>query len=225
MGSKTTSQTTSTTIPKRSSQEQRLMDLFEGIASQAGLDLGNLDLNSLLSGEGLTPTQSDRDLVAQSLGHTGDIVNRQFQDIVRQGNLGLDETLAARGIQGSSRESVERGVVSRDAGRQSANILSGAQQQGAQALQQLPFQRAQAQLSANQALFQRLGLGQLTLDQSLQERLAQSTSNSEQTTSGIGIGELASIGGGIFGGPLGAAAGNFLGGQFGGGNNDPFLAS
>jgi len=197
MGSKTQTQTSTSQIKPRSAQEQQLLDMFTKLAKDAGGQLGDFDLSSLLSGEGLTPTESDIALSEQALGATGDIARRQLQDFVREGNLGLDETLSARGIQGSSIESVSRGLVGRDANRQFANIMDSERRQQADLLAQLPFQRAGVQLGANQALLQQLGLGQFASNFGLQERLGSATTRGKQKTSGFTIGELAQLGGAI----------------------------
>lgn len=200
---KQTSQTTSrTTIDPRSQQESQLIRLFQGLANQAGSQLGEFDLSSLLSGDSLVPTDSDFNLANQAIEATGSTARRQLQDFVREGNLGLDETLSARGVQGSSIEAVNRGLVTRDANRQLANILDSERGQQANLLTQLPFQRANVQLGANQQLLQQLGLGQFASNFGLQERLAQGTTRGSgtQRQSGFSTGDLLETGAAIFGG-------------------------
>lgn len=147
---------TTTDLAPRTEQEQQMLDLLANAATQAGgaLDVGAI--GKLLSGEGLMPTESDRALVEESFGATEDLATRALESFVRQGNLGLDETLSSRGIQGSSIEAVQRAVVNRDAQQQLANILDKTRGESAQALMGLPFQRAGVQLNANQALFNQL---------------------------------------------------------------------
>lgn len=183
-----------TQIKPRSAQEQQLLDLFANLTQQAGGQLEGIDLSSLLSGEGLVPQQSDIRLAEQAIGATGSIARRELEDFVKQGNLGLDESLSARGIQGSSRESVERGLVQRDANRQAASMLDAESGRQANLLAQLPFQRAGVQLNANQALLARLGLGQFAGNFGLQERLASTSTQGEQTESGFSAGDLAQLG-------------------------------
>ncbi len=196
MGQKKTTQTTETSIAPRTGQEQQLLQALTSLGISSADQLG--DLSQLASGQGLVPTSQDQALVEQSIGASSDIARRQLEDFVGQQQLGLDESLSARGVQGSSIESVNRAVIGRDANRQFANLASAEAGRGADALMQLPFQRANVQLNANQALFQRLsGSSNQVLSQALQERLAQSTSTSTQETSGMSFDEMAQIGGRI----------------------------
>lgn len=177
-------QSTTTDLADRSDQEQRMLDLLEGVAGGAGGQLDPAMIGKLLSGEGLMPTAGDKALVEESFGATRDMATRALEDWMRESNLGLDETLSSRGIQGSSIEAVQRAVVNRDAGRQLASILDKSRGEGAQALMGLPFQRAGVQLNANQQLFQQLlGAGGNVANFGLQERLA------DIDTSGFGSGE------------------------------------
>ncbi len=185
-----TDQTTRTRIAPRSAQENEILSLLQGIVGQSAEQLGG----------GLGITQQDRDLAAESLGATGDITRRQLEDFIRGANLNLDEQLSSRGIQGSSIESVQRGVIGREGVRQFANIASQERGQQAQLLSQLPFQR-------NQALLQNLGLGQFIGQFGLQERLAQGTTTGTGTAteSGFSFADLASLGQSA--GSLGAGGG------------------
>lgn len=176
---------TKTSIAPRSGTEQSLIELFSKIAQEAGGQLGDLDISSLLSGQGLVPSASDKQLVSESIGATGDMARRQLEETVRGQNLNLDEVLSSRGIQGSSIESVQRGLVARGANDQFANILDSVRREGANALLQLPYQRAGIQLSANQALMQRLGLGNNLLTTGLQERMANATTTGKGSSTGL----------------------------------------
>lgn len=208
MGSKKTTQTSTNTIPARSAQEQQLIQMLTQMGMDTSGQMG--DLSQLASGQGLVPTAADQSLVEQSIGASSDIARRQLEDFVSQQQLGLDEAMSARGIGGSSIESMNRAIIGRDAQRQMANMLSQQQQQGAQALMQLPFQRAGVQLNANQALFQRLaGAVNPALSTALQERLAQGTSTQTQEESGFSSGDMVALGGQI--GALAAAP--FTGGM------------
>ncbi len=142
-----------------------------------------------------SPTAQDRTLVAEAQNATGDIAKRQLEDLLRTANLGLDESLSARGVQGSSIESAQRAGVARDASRQIADLIDRQRQESASALINLPFQRAGVQISANQALLQQLGLGNVVANQGLQERLSQLTTTNTQTESGISSGELVQLAG------------------------------
>lgn len=202
MGTKKETQTTETSIAPRSAPEQQLMQMLTQLGIDTSGQLG--DLSQLASGQGLVPTAADQSLVEQSIGASSDIARRQLEDFVSQQQLGLDEAMSARGIGGSSIESMNRAIIGRDAQRQMANMLSQQQQQGAQALMQLPFQRANTQLNANQALFQRLaGAVNPALSTALQERLAQQKQVTTNESSGMSTGDWLAIGGQV--GALAAA--------------------
>ncbi len=209
MASKQTQETTKT-IRGASGGEAQMNRLFAQIAQQAGGNLGSLaDLD-------LTPNSQDQALVDQSIGASSDIARRELEKTLQQIMAQQSESLAARGIQGSSIESMMAGQVGSEGLRQFANQLSGQQQQGAQALMNLPFQRGQMELGRNQALMQRLtSLGGAVQQGGLQERLNTIGSTTTQTQQ-PGMAELmqlgASVGGMATGNPFAA-----LGGMFGGG--------
>ncbi|HUW10462.1 MAG TPA: hypothetical protein VM537_12095 [Anaerolineae bacterium] len=193
MGNKKSTQTSTTSIAPAGGQEQQMMALLSKLGIESADQLSNL--GNLANGQGLVPNSQDRALVEQSIGASSDMARRQLQGFVEQQQLGLDDSLSARGVQGSSIESMNRAVIGRDANRQFANMASQEQQQGAQALMQLPFQRANVQLNANQALFQRLsGASNQVLSQSLQDRLANQTQTSTQEESGMSFNEMGQIG-------------------------------
>lgn len=177
MGSKKTEQKnwqeTRTDMAPRSAGEQEMLNLLQQMASRSGGQIDFQALGDLASGQGLSPTEQDRQMVAENFGLTEDIAKRALEDFVRERNLGLDETLSSRGIQGSSIESVQRGLVDRDATRQLLSMLDRSRQEGNQQLMQLPFQRAGMQLGANQQLFNQLLQGGTTAAQfGLNERIA-----------------------------------------------------
>jgi len=180
----TSRQETKTQLAPRSAQEQQLLDALSSLTKRAGSQLDLDALGRLASGEGLQPTAEDRRLTEESFGLTNQMAERALEDFVREQNLGLDEQLSARGIQGSSIEAVNRGLVRRDAGRQLADILDQSRREETQSLMQLPFQRAGMQLNANQQLFnQIIGGAQQGLQFGLNERIADidTTGTGEQT--------------------------------------------
>lgn len=189
MGTTTTQETT---IPGRGADESAILSLLRQITQDAGAQLG--DLSGLAQGDlgQLGPTEGDRELVRKSIGATRDIAQREIESLLAELKGQLGEQLGARGVQGSSIEAVQSGILSRDAGRQVADLLSQAQGQSAQALMNLPGQRAGIQIGANQALFQRLiGAGGTGLNFGLGERAAQGTTT---TTNPFGFADLAQIG-------------------------------
>src|SRR6056297_269655 len=180
----TSRQETKTQLAPRSAQEQQLLDALSSLTKRAGSQLDLDALGRLASGEGLQPTAEDRRLTEESFGLTNQMAERALEDFVREQNLGLDEQLSARGMQGSSIEAVNRGLVRRDAGRQLADILDQSRREETQSLMQLPFQRAGMQLNANQQLFnQIIGGAQQGLQFGLNERIADidTTGTGEQT--------------------------------------------
>jgi len=194
----TSRQSTETDLADRSPEEQQMIDLLKKAAGGVSDQLDPAAIGKLLSGEGLMPSQGDKDLVAESFGATKDMATRALEDWMREQQGGLDETLSARGIQGSSIESVQRGLVNRDATRQLADILDKSRGEGAQALMTMPFQRAGMQLNANQQLFnQLLGSGGNVANFGLQERVADidtsGTASGEQSVQ-PGLGQYLQLG-------------------------------
>jgi hypothetical protein len=120
-------------------------------------------------------------LIAQSLGFAGDQASRQLERLSSQGQANLTEQLTATGQQDASIESVKRALMETSLGDQLANLISQQGIAGGQALMNLPFQRAQVALGANQSLFQQLsGAANPALQSLLQGRLAQGTQTTTQ---------------------------------------------
>lgn len=176
MGSTTT--TTTNSIPGASGQEQNLMALLTRLAGQFGGQMG--DLSQLASGNVGGPTQQDTELVQASIGRTADMAQRELERVLGPALAKLNENTAQRNTGGSSMEQIARLLQGREIGDQLQQILSGAQQQGGQALLNLPFQRAETKIGANQALFNMLsGAANPVLANQLQARLAQGTQKTE----------------------------------------------
>lgn len=182
MGNTTTTQ--ETTIPGAGGAEQRLQGmltkLLQGQAGQLG------DLSKIASGD-FTLTEADKRLISDSLGFTRDIVSRDMASLSEEGQARLGENLTARGVQGSSFESVDRAILERDLHRQGANMLDQSRIEMGNAAMALPFQRAGMQLNANQALFQNiLGAANPLLSGYLNERLAQQKTKQTQPNNMLG---------------------------------------
>ena len=144
-------------------------------------------------GEFAGPTGADQELIAQSIGSAGDAARNALQTqgdiLAAQGR----EQLSSRGVSGSSSEVL--GTLLNQLGTQQGINQSIYQQQaqGGQALLNLPFQRAQTQIGANQALFQQiLGASNPALSSLTQSRIAQPTTT--QTQSGVGLNQIAQLG-------------------------------
>lgn len=128
------------------------------------------------------PNQYDLDLVQQSIGATGDMARRQMQMASTQGQAQLGEVLSSKGQTSSSIEDVKRMLMELGFDQNVANMVNQQQIQGSQALMQLPFQRANTQMNANQLLFNQLtGSAGMNLQTQLGERLAQTTTKTEQS--------------------------------------------
>lgn len=196
MGSTKTTQTT--TIPGASGQEQSLMALLTRLAQGFGGQLG--DLSQLAQGGVGGPTQQDYDLVQQSIGRSGEMAQRELERVLGPALARLGEGTSQRGIAGSSMEQLNRMLAGREMSDQVRTLLSGAQQQGGQALMNLPFQRAETKIGANQALFQMLsGAANPVLANQLQGRLAQQTTTQETP---MNWGQLFQTGAGMAGLPF-----------------------
>jgi hypothetical protein len=162
------------TIPGQSGQTQQLLALLSQLSSGQAGQLG--DLSKLAQGQFGGPTGSDIELIAQSIGRAGELAQNQlltqFPVIAAQQREGL----AARGGSEGSGQTVQ--AILQGLGQQQAisqSVLQ-AQQQGGQALFQLPQQRAQLQIGANQALFSNIiNAANPVLNTDLQQRLAQTT--------------------------------------------------
>lgn len=203
--------TSKTTIPEASGQEKQLLRLLQRLAQSAEGQIG--DLSALARGDvsALGPTGQDQELIARSLGFQTDIAKRALESLSAEGQGRLSEELTARGQADSSIESVKRAILERDLGRQVEDLISRQAIEGNQALMNLPFQRANVALGANQALFQQLTGGAVPALQSLlQARMAQPTTTQTQSGGGFGFGDLLNLGmtaGGLLGGLPGMAIG------------------
>ena len=189
MGKQATEQ--KTTIPGAGSQEMAIRRLLEQFASGGVEQLG--DLGALAGGEVGSPTGADQELIAGSIGRARQLAEEQLRVTGATQGAQLREQLAGRGVQGSSSDVAQNLLQS--LGTQGAINQSTlqAQQQGGQALMNLPFQRGAMQLQANQALFQRIiGAANPVLSAGLQERIAQPTMT--QTQSGMSPEQYAKLG-------------------------------
>jgi hypothetical protein len=190
MGFKQT-QETQTSIPARTGAESSLLALLQQLAQGGAGQLG--DLSALAGGQVSGPTGQDVELVSQTIGRARELAQRQLETSGAQLAAQGREQLTSRGVSGSSAEVL--GTLLNQLGTQQsvAQSILGAQQQGGEALMNLPFMRGQQQLQANQALFQRiLGSSGQALQHPLQERLAQMSSTTE--TSGFTMQDLMQLG-------------------------------
>lgn len=185
MNAKTTTETTNT-IRGASGAEAAMQQLFQRLAEMSGGQLG--DLSALASGNMQGPTAADQALVDKSFGYTAEAARGQIDQEMARMMSQLDEEMRARGLQGSSIESVGRGQVASAGVNRMAELMAQLQNQQGNALMQLPFQRGQMQIGANTALFNQIaGMGSPLLSSGLQERLASmSTKSTSETYDPIG---------------------------------------
>lgn len=164
----TTESESRTEVDEAGPQENRAIQLLLQMAEQASADMGTKP--------DLSPTAADRTLISESIGSTADMarseVERSMQEIMAQ----LDENLAGRGLQSSSIEAVKKGQIGSQGLQEIARMIAGAQQQGGQALMNLPMQREGLQQNMNQQLYARLIGGASPVAQGgLNERLNSGT--------------------------------------------------
>ncbi len=187
-----------------------LMQLAQG-------GIGQLNLGELASGE-LSVSPQDADLVRQIASLTGDMQRNQAQQNYEAMAGSVEGQLLDRGMEDSSIEAVSQALL----GRQLQQSLDqGAIQNqitSSQMLQQMPFQRAGLQLSANQALLQQvLGGAQAVGNMGLQERLAQMTTTQSTETPFDWGAMIGTLGGQAMGAAMKAGTGGAAGGAGGGG--------
>jgi len=178
MGTQKTEKTT--TVPQAGAGENALQRLLQSVASGAAGQLG--DLSGLAGGDlsALGVTGADRALVQESFGATTDMAKRALEELSTTNQAKLGETLASLGQTGGSNEGLQRMLSQLGLERGAQDLISQQTVSGNQFLANLPFQRAQTQLSANQALFNRLtGTATPALQALLQNRLAQPTMTQE----------------------------------------------
>lgn len=198
MGSTTTEQKT---IPGAGAAESNLMNLLMRIAQAGEGQMGNL--GALARGETGGPTAQDEALVNASIMRAREMAQRELEQYTPELSAQISEQMAQRGIEGSSSEVVARGLLGRNMQSQLAQALLQAQQQGGEALMNLPFRRAEVALNANQALFNRIiGAAAPVLSSQLQSRLAQTTTTMKQPLGPEQIMEMAKTGGALIAAPF-----------------------
>jgi len=215
MGSTTSTSESTASVPGAGQQELQARNLLMQLAESGQGQLDMSQLGQLSSGD-LNISPQDQDLVRQIAQLTGDLQRSQAQSNYETMAGSVEGQMLDRGMEGSSIEAVSQALL----GRQLQQSLDqGAMQNqitSSQMLQQMPFQRAGIQLSANQQLLQQiLGGAQAVGGMGLQERLSQRTSTETTETPfnwGSAVGSaLGTAAGAAFGGPagaVGAQAGN-----------------
>jgi len=172
-----TKSTTETTTQAAGSQENAIMRLLMQMANKASGEMGNL--GELAKGNVGGPTQSDLELIQQSIGRSGDMARRELERALGPMMAQMNETNTARGIKGSSMEMLNQILGGRDLQGLIADMMTQSQQQGGEALMNLPFKRGEMQLGANQTLFNMLtGASNPVLQSLLTSRM----SNTKTTT-------------------------------------------
>ena len=203
MGSQTT--TTTEKVQGPGSQENELLQQLMKMVQGAGGAIDMAALGKLASGQMQGPTESDYNLVQQSIGRTGEMAQREFQRQAGQQNAAIGENLTSRGIKGSSAELLQNLLGGQEMQGRLADLMAQSQNQGGQALMQLPFQRNEQQMGANQLLFNMLtGASAPALQTLLTGRLANRTTTQKTPMNPMEIaGMAAKIGAAI---PTGGAS-------------------
>jgi len=163
-------QVTSTNQVGPQGQEARdILPMLQQLAQQAGVELG--DLSDLASGN-LRATASDRNLVTESANLAADVARRNAERDYRMVRGQTEDAILGRGLDESTVGAILDAIQGGQYQTQLANIGSQQQGQVAQGLMTMPLQRADAQISANQAILQRiLGASQGVLGYDIQQRL------------------------------------------------------
>lgn len=176
MGSQTTTEQSS--IPGRTGAENEIEQMLRAFVQQAQGQMG--DLSDLASGN-LQASGQDRAFLQESIGAGRDIAERQARRSYEDASRMTEEDLLGRGMDQSTIDAVVQALQGRQYQDTMANIGSQSQEQMATGMMQMPFQRAQTQLNANQLLLQRLmGGAQTIMGHNLNERLGQRTVTTEQ---------------------------------------------
>lgn len=171
MGDQTTTQ--QNTIGPQTPEAQQLLQLIARLAGQSEQQLG--DLSSLASGN-FAATDSDRALAESTANTAAEIARQNAGRDYEMTSRQTEDTLVGRGVDSSTIDAVTQALQGRQYQQQLGQIGLQQQDQTAQMLAQLPFQRAGAQISANQAILQRiLGGSQGMLDYDIRARLGSGT--------------------------------------------------
>ena len=184
--------TTTRELGTQSAEAGNFMQMLQQLAEQAGVQLG--DLGDIAGGD-LSATPEDRRLIEESAGAASDIARRQAEDAYTFARGQTEETLISRGVDDSTIGAVTEAIQGKQYQQQLADIASQQQGQVASGLMQMPFQRAEAQISANQAILQRIlgGSGQV-LNYDLQTRLGSTTQEEtkpfDYMSTGAGLGQI-----------------------------------
>ena len=167
----TTSESTQRTeVDEAKPQENRAIQLLLQMAEQASAQMGES------KGPDLSATAEDRRIINESIGSTADVARTELERTMTELMAGLDENLAGKGLQGSSIEAVKKGQVHSQGLQEIARMIMGAQQQGGQALLNLPMQREGLKQQMNAQLYQRLVGGAVpAATAGLNERLTAAT--------------------------------------------------
>jgi hypothetical protein len=162
----TTEQTTERKIAPPKEDENKAIQMLLQMAQDAQGQLGQGGFQ--LEG----PTSADRQIINESIGSSADIARTEMEKSINDIMAQLDENLTARGMQGSTVEAFKKGQVGSQGLQEIAKLLQAKQEQGGQALLNLPMQRAGIEGQMNQQLYQRLiGGASPVMQAGLSERL------------------------------------------------------
>ena len=196
------------------SPQARMM--LERLAQTQG---GNQAMQDLAAGK-LEINAQDRVMVQQAQDATGQLAMSQMEQGMEQAMRMAEAQGLDRGIEGSSLEAVNNALIGQDMQRQIAQLAMQQQAQGAQQLMNMPMQRAQSTMNANQILMNRLVQGAqvgLGYDQGIRQLNQTRTSEKPSDLPGQVLGMGAQIGSAIASGgasiPLQISMQGMQGGQ------------
>lgn len=179
MGSQT--QTEKTTIPGAGGEEAGLRAILAQLAKRTA---GGMDPLADLAAGKLSPSEQDRQFIETTQQAAAEIARRSAERNFRSQKRLVEESLIGKGMESGSREAVVKALLGQEHLDSLDTIALQQQGQTAEQMTSLPFQRAGVQLSANQALLERLvGTANPVLQAGLQERLAQ-TKRTTKTSGG-----------------------------------------
>lgn len=135
------------------SPQARMM--LERLAATQG---GNQAMQDLAGGK-LEINAQDRAMVQQAQDATGQLARSQMEQAMEDAMRQAEAQGLERGIEGSSLEAVNNALIGQDMQRQIGQLAMQQQAQGAQQLMNMPMQRAESTMNANQLLMNRLVQG------------------------------------------------------------------
>jgi hypothetical protein len=173
-------QTTQGQAGPQSAQARSILDTFAGIASGSAAQMG--DMTDIAAGNfNITPEQQA--MINEAQNASGGVARSNMDQNMEQVLRQLEDANIGKQITGGSLEAVNNALVGQQGLRDTDMLNMQQQGQAAEMGLNTPFQAANSQVQANQALMQRLvGTGGATLnyDAAIRDMNASGTQNTEQ---------------------------------------------